>query len=382
MAEIPIYPGSSSFTTGSTPFGFYDNDVQFQIDADKVTTFCARRLGYPLVNIELQDINFYTAFEEAVTTYGNEVYAWKIRQDYLSLEGSSTGSNLNNSYIIPNLSYAIRLSEQYGTEAGTGGNVDWKKGEIALSESVQDYDLAVWASQSGIDSSDIEIKRIFYEGPGAMTRYFDPYAGTGTGMMNLMDNFGFGNYSPSINFLLMPLNYDIQKLQAIELNDHVRRSHYSFELHNKTLTLFPIPQQTGSLWFQYLLKSERLANSIITPSSGSVTNVSNVPYVNPSYTQINSIGRSWIFEYALALAKEMLGYIRGKYQNIPIPEDEVTLNHNDLIVAASKEREALILKLRTYLEDTSREKLLERKGLETDYVKKSLSEVPQVIYIG
>ncbi len=39
--NIPIYPGSSSFTPGNTPFGFYDYDYQFQIDADKVVTFCA-----------------------------------------------------------------------------------------------------------------------------------------------------------------------------------------------------------------------------------------------------------------------------------------------------------------------------------------------------
>ena len=55
---IPIWPGSSSFTTGSTPFGFYDSDTEFTSSIDKVSSWCARRLGYPIVNVELQDINF------------------------------------------------------------------------------------------------------------------------------------------------------------------------------------------------------------------------------------------------------------------------------------------------------------------------------------
>ena len=375
MANIPIYPGSSSFFPGNTPFGFYDNDYQFQVDADKVTTFCARRLGYPLVEVELQDLNFYTAFEEAITTYGNEIYAYKIRQDYLSLEGASTGSVFNNTLITPNFANIIRLSDQYGAEAGTGGNYDWKSGSITLEVNVQDYDLNQWAISNSIADKDIEIKRVFYQAPPAIVKYFDPYAGTGTGMMNFLDTFGWGNYSPAINFMLMPLNYDMQKIQAIELNDQIRKSNFSFELINNKLRIFPIPQITGSLWFQYSTKSSRLSASF-TPGGPVVTNVSNVPYNNPIYSQINSIGKSWIFDYTLALCKEMLGYVRGKYSTIPIPGADLTLNQSDLISAASSEKQTLIERLRAYLEETSREKLLERRGLETDNRIKELQQVP------
>jgi hypothetical protein len=382
MANIPIWPGSSSFTTGSTPFGFYDSDLQFQSDADRVAKFCAQRLGYPIVDIELQNLNFYTAFEDAVTTYGNEVYAYKIRQDYLSLEGASNANNFNNALITPNMGTIIRISEQYGTEAGTGGNTDWHTGSIDLIPGVQDYNLATWASASGITQGDLELKRVFYEGPPAIAKYFDPYAGTGTGMMNMLDGFGWGNYSPAINFLLMPLNFDIQKLQGIELNDQVRKANYSFELQNNNLRIFPIPNRDTKLYFQYLLKSERLNNSINLSGSNLITNVSNVPYVDPVYSQINSVGRSWIFEYTLALSKEMLGYVRGKYSQIPIPGAEITLNQGDLIQAATSEKTTLIDRLRGYLEETSREKLLERRALEVDYKQKELQQVPFPIYIG
>jgi hypothetical protein len=384
MANIPIYPGSSSFTTGSTPFGFYDTDIQFQADADKVTTYCARRLGYPIENIELQDLNFYAAFEEAVTTYGNQIYAYKVRQDYLSMEGASTGSSFNNTVIQPNFAGIVRLSNQYGEEAGVGGTVTWYTGSILTTANQQNYDMTAWANASAslATGDTIEIKRVFYEAPPAIVRYFDPYAGTGTGMVNLLDTFGWGNYSPAINFLLMPINYDLQKIQAIEFNDQIRKSQYSFELVNNRLRIFPIPTVDGGrLYFEYIKNSER--NSIVAPGTqGKISNVGNVPYNNPVYAQINSIGRQWVFEYTLAIVKEMLGYVRGKYDTVPIPGAEVKLNSGDLITAATAEKIALIDKLKTFLEETSREKLLERRALEADYKQKELNLVPQPIFIG
>jgi len=150
MANIPIWPGSSSFFAGDTPFGFYDNDSEFQVDADKVANFCARRLGYPLVDVELQSGSFYTAFEEAVTTYGNELYAYKIRDNQLSLEGLSTGSDLNNSVITPSFEPIVRLTEQYGAEAGSGGNIEYLTGSIPVTASKQNYDLTDYTVASQI----------------------------------------------------------------------------------------------------------------------------------------------------------------------------------------------------------------------------------------
>jgi len=380
--NIPIYPGSSSFYPGDTPFGFYDNDYEFQQDADKVALFCARRLGYPLVDIELQNLNFYAAFEMAVTTYGNEVFAYKLRQDYLSLEGAPTTLDLNNSLVTPNLNIIIKLSEQYGAEAGVGGNIELRTGSIDLTPGIQDYDLNSWAIGNNILSGDLEVRRIFYKAPPAISRYFDPYVGTGIGMMNFIDSFGWASYSPAINFMLMPLNFDLQKIQTMEMHDMVRRSNFSFELVNNKLRIFPIPRREVPLYFHYILKSDRLLNNIDTSASGSITNVSNAPYTNPTYHKINSIGRSWIFEYTLAICKEMLGYIRGKYSTIPIPNSNVTLNQSDLIAAASAEKAALIERLRQYLDDTSREKLLERRSLESEYRQKELNQIPYLIYIG
>ena len=383
MANTSIWPGSSSFFPGNTPFGFYDNDTDFQTDADRVAIFVARRLGYPLVDVELQDINFYTAFEEAVTTYGNEVYAYQIAQNFLSLEGSPTGSNLNNTLTRPNLGAIVRISEQYGVEAGVGGNVTWRTGSLDLKRNVQKYNLNEWAISQSIDAGNLEIKRIFYESVPPIIRYFDPYAGTGTDVQGLLQAFEFGSYSPGINFLLMPINYDLQKIQAIEFNDQIRKSNYSFEVINNQLRIFPIPFSDQKLFFEYILKSDR-NNPIVSGSmgQGKITNVSNAPYTNPRYSYINSIGRQWVFEYTLALCKEMLGYIRGKYTTVPIPNAEVTLNHGDLISAATAEKTALIERLRAYLDETSRTKLLEKRALESDSLQKELNNVPDTIYVG
>ena len=384
MANVPIWPGSSSFSPGDTPFGFYDDDSQFQNDTDKFAKFSAQRLGYPLVEIELQDINFYTAFEEAITTYGNELYAYQVSDNLLTFQGVTSSISASNEELVQeNFSEIVRLSNQYGTEAGVGGTVTYHKGILPLTASVQTYDLNEWARSQDIEGR-IEVKRVYYEISPAILRYFDPYAGTGVGMQQMMDSFGFGSFSPAINFMLMPVNYDLQKIQAIELNDQIRKSQYTFELKNNQLKVFPIPVTRGveKLCFDYVKLDE--VNQPYFDRNGReiITNASNVPYQNPNYTRINSVGRQWIFEYGLAIVKEMLGYVRGKYSQIPIPGSEVTLNQSDLISAATSEKTSLIERLRTYFESTSRKTLLQKKAEEGEAQNKTLGQAPMTIYIG
>ena len=383
MSNIAIYNGSSTFVSGSsTPFGFYDSDSTFRTDAVGVSQWCAQRLGYPLVEVELQTGSFFTAFEEAITTYGNEVYQWKVRENYLSMEGNLTSSTFNNTVVTPNLGANIRISETYATEAGTGGKVNVYTGSFIMSASVQDYDLDAILVTQGITGS-VEIKRVFYESPPAIVRYFDPYAGTGTGIQSLLESFGFGQMSPGINFLLMPIFFDVMKVQAIEFNDQIRKAAYSFNLVNNKLSIFPIPTLSNHglpMRFEYVLLDER--NSVILDSRKNlVTNVSNVPYANPIYSQINSIGKQWIRQYALALCKEMLAYIRGKYSTVPIPGAEVTLNQQDLLADARSEKIALLEQLRAMLDQTSRKIQLEQQAAELENSVKLFTNVPLPIYI-
>ena len=387
MANIPIWPGSSSFQPGDTPFGFYDYNLDFQADADKVAKFCALRLGYPIENVELQDLNFYTAFEEAVTVYSNELFAYKQREDYLSLEGSdfsyeNSNVDFQNALVTPNLQRIVDLSEQYGTWAGVGGNVDWYNGSITLTGSIQDYDLDAWATAAGLTGSDIEVMRIFYEPIPASIQMYGGlgYAGTGLGAFA---NAGMAGYGAN-SFLMLPLSYDLQMMQGIEMFRDVLFSQFTFQLINNKLRIFPIPtdvEDGDKLWFQYILKSDQYCETVDVDEN-KITNISQVPYRNIDYDGINSVGRAWIFEYTLALVKEILGYVRGKYTQVPIPGAEVTLNQADLLSSATADKNSLVDKLREYFESTSRQALLERRQAESTARNSELGQVPMTIFIG
>lgn len=392
MANKVIYNGSPGVISGSTPFGFYDTDSQYQIDGPKVANFCARKLGYPIMEVELQDTNFYTCFEEAVTTYGNELYMFKIRDNYLSLEGSPTGSSLNNTVVTPGINNIINISSNYGEAIGVGGFVTKYKGALTVQDGVQTYDMKTWASASASlqPGDSIVITKIFYENVPAIGRFFDPLSGTTFDTQGMLQSFGWGAQGTAVSAMMFPVFWDLQRIQEIEMSDMVRRSQYTFELVNNNLTIFPIPYATnnpgwlGTLWFEYTKQSE-MNSATRGPYSGStnlISNMSNVPYTNPVYTQINASGRYWIFEYASALSKEMLGYIRGKYTTVPIPGAEATLNQQDLLSDARTEKLALITKLRDDLEQTTRKSQLERKQAETLAVKSTLNEIPQLIFIG
>ena len=383
MANIPIWPGSSSFVANLTPFAFYDNDAEFQTDAVTTATWCATRLGYPLVDIELQAANFFTCLEEATNEYGAQIYNFQIINNFHSLEGNATGSNYNNQLISPNLGSTINISDQYGNETiGGGGDYRKESGSLEVTQGQQRYDLLSHVSSSISGSESVYIKRIYHYAPSAINRYFDPYAGTGTGIQSLMQSFGFGNYSPGVNFMLMPLYFDALKLQAIELNDTLRKSGYHFEItNNRDLKLFPIPTRDYTLHFEYVLKSTA-NNPVKNSATNLITDISNVPYTTPTYRFINEPGKQWIRKYALALAKEMLGSVRGKYQSVPIPGAETTLDFNRLLSEAKEEKTNLITEIKELLESTTRVKQLERQNQEADLTQQTFYKVPYPIYVG
>ena len=405
---IPIWPGSSSFAQVSasyydlntwpppTPFGFYDSDPEFKTDANKVANFCALRLGYPIENVELQDINFWAGFEEAVTVYGNELYAYQLRDNYLSLEGASDRIDVNNSIFTPSMDTIVRISQQYGEEAGTGGNVTWYSGRLALIPGKQKYDLKAWADEQGIVGG-IEIKNVFYQPPPAINQLYSPTLLAGQGGLGGVPpaglyGFGYG-YA---NYLMMPTSFTIQNIQAIEMQNTVTLSNYTFNVVNNILTVFPVPgtgltgddfEDGGNLGYgQYLvfdfIKVQDRIEASFANGTNKISNMGNAPYVNPIYSNINSIGRSWIFEYTLAKTKEVLGLVRNKYSTIPVPGAEVTLNGDNLVSSAVAEKEALITRLRDYFDQTSRQALLERRAAETTARQTELQQVPMAIFIG
>ena len=376
MTIIPIWPGSSSFLPGDTPFGFYDTDPQFLADIDSIADWCARRLGYPIVDIELQASNFYACAEEAIAEYSNQVNQFNIQQNLLSLIGQPTNVNLTQRVVSPVLGPIIDIAQEYGADSFVSAGFPYHTASIDILPGQQVYSLNKLVRDVLAPTGSIEIKRVHHYAPPASMRFYDPYLGN----QAMLDTFGFGSYSTGVSFMLMPMYADLLRVQAIEFNDQMRKSGYSFEIFNNDLRIFPVPSKGFKLWMDYVIKGEKnnpLKNGYGT---GSVSDMSNAPYNLIPYRNINSVGKQWIYKYALVLATQTLGYIRGKYTTIPIPNSETTLG--DLLASAEAERARLIEELRLMLDSMTRPKLLESKAAESENINKTLSTIPAFIYIG
>ena len=400
----PIWPGSSSFSPGKTPFGFFDNDSAFQSEADSFAKFAANHVGYPIMDVELIDLNFYTAFEAAVIEYSNQVNQNNVVNNLINTLGVDTGSSFltgdgfTGALVGGNLSYITRLSKAYGTEADSGGKVKWYSASIDVVSGKQNYSIREAVSASlGVEVTDdngIEIRRVLHNTPPAIVRYFDPFVGTGLGSQQLLDAFDFGGFSPSVNFMMMPLHMDLFRIQTIEFNDRIRKSAFSFEIHGDDLRLYPVPGTQGTLatpyydkvWFEFMYEKDKANDGVLFGNSallnGVVTDASNIPYSYQKYTNINDMGRSWIYRYGAALVKETLGYVRNKYSSVPIPNGEVQLNGSDLVSQGQSEKEALTTQLKEFLEKLTKEQMLTRQNTEATQQMEILSKVPLKIYVG
>ena len=382
MATTKIWPGSSSFFPGDTPFGTYDNEIDFQTDCESTAVWCARRIGYPIVDIELQDTQFFACFEESVSEYSSQVNRFNIKENLLSIKGTSTSSNYTHKHFNPSLNDIVGISKAYGTEAGVGGDVELYTGSVSLTKDKAVYDLtdsSLVTLENGTPGTDkIEIRRVFYEATPAMTRFFDPHIGSGLGSQTMLNALGFGNMSPAINYLLMPMYDDLLRIQAIEFNDLMRKSAYSFHIQGNKIRVFPLPDGTYKLYFHYIKVNDR-KNFAVT---GDVSDFSNAGYNNMLYANINDPGKQWIKKYTLALVKELLGSIRGKYSTMPIPNGDVSLDGDTLRSEGAAERDALISELREDLEAASRRQLMERQNDIANFQQETMNKMPYGIYIG
>jgi hypothetical protein len=442
------WEGEVSSPIGKTPFGFFDTDTDFVSFAPRAADWAARRLGYPIVDIEMIDMQFYACLEEAVSEYSAQINQFSIKQNMYSLKGTSTSVNLTTSILQTQpLPFYLKLSEAYGAEVGAGGNVDWRKASLQIKSGVQTYDLQGLFNQYYIDPKTgekkiekIEVKRIWHNPPPALNRIYDPMSNSGMSHSNLLNEFNWGGMSPiGTQFLLRPVNEDLMRLQAIEFNEMVRKSAYGFEVINNKLTILPVPQKDFTLWFDYVYKRERdiaavqgyvdadefntmpktqtqvseeTTQQVVstettnglndgTPkninddtesdafpkrpyegSQTSVTDVSNVPYQFHSFSTINDVGKRWIMKYYLSLCKELLGAIRAKYQSIPIPGGETSLDGDALRSEAQQEKEQLVTELREDLEVTSRSTTSEQLNQVSDNLQENLRKVPNFLYIG
>jgi len=393
-----IYGDPSNNASGSTPYGTYDNDPAFKDESIQLCKWVARRLGHPVMQLEFDSGSIWAMFEESVSEYSTHINNYNIKNwmwnsyggdNRVSGSGYSnqTGSVMGTGSFepqTPTMGTTFMLAEQYGQAANVGGSTTLHSGSIVLSGSKQVYDLE---TESNISSSHLgkrlEIQRVFNYGPNAITRFYDPFAGSFE-QRQMLDAFGMGNVAPAVSFVMRPISYDIARAQGIETNDKVRKSAYSFELINNKLRIFPRPVDADAgdkVYFQYYLREDKKSTTR-TWTNNKVSDPSNIPYKFLTYAEINSAGRQWIRKFTLALSKELLGIIRSKYATMPLPNGEVTMDGESLKAEGREEKNQLLEELKEFLESVSLTEKTKAEAEEAEANQTVLARSPLGIYIG
>ena len=384
-------PTSTLEVTGSTPHGIYDSDSEFQTDSLTTCKYVAQKLGHPVMQLEFNSGSIYACFEEAVSEYSQQINHYNTKNWLWEHYGNtSTGSNFSSTgshqaETSNGRMSLFTLSEQYGQAVNVGGNTTMFTGSITLTSSQQVYDLTSEATlESSVDGGNrIEVQRVFNQGPAAISKFYDPFAGTYDNI-ELLDSFGFGNVSPAVSYILRPISYDLARANAIETNDLVRKAAYSFELINNKIRIFPRPEDDDAgekIYFHYYKRNDRI-DVTQDYTTNKVSDPSNIPYKFITYSEVNSMGRNWIRKYTLALAKELLGIIRSKYASLPLPNGEVNMDGEALKSEGREEKANLLEELSTFLEAVSKKEQAITEQEVANAQQEVLNKAPLKIYIG
>ena len=369
-----------------TPFGFFDDDPQFQVEADSIVTFVKRKLGDDILSVELTNKMIWACFEEAFLEYGSIVNQYQAKSQLLSFLGTSTGSMTGSEQKLPreNLQYMLRKAEPYITEAGLGGSYDSVSGSIPLVIGKQDYNLytdlkdgsgtPLFQRPENTQGSKMNIIEIFHFSPFSAYRFFDT-----TSAINYLNNeFSFESFTPETIFYVLPVFEDVLRASMFKLSSKVRRSNYSYKISGRNLRVYPVPTQVSAvtLFMRVQFAQDPLKPAYNDGTIYGVSNLSNVPFGNLSYSKVNSIGRQWVRQYALALATELLGHVRSKFSTVPIPDGDLTLDGSDLVTKGREDKKELQDKLKEMLESLTYNKLIETEAQNVDNLIKVLRASP------
>lgn len=403
--------------TNPLPFGIYTGPAGSQESTDFVSgavdqvAFVYKKLGGDVLDIELTQYQVYAAYEEAVLEYSYLINIHQAKNVLSDVLGASTGtfdhdgemkagalsSSLSGGHIslkFPRVSfeYSKRVADGAAFDASIGGGQAIYSASIAVSASVQDYDLQSIISSSAvtdtgslyynkIGNKKISIRKVFYKSPYVMWRFFGYYGG-----LSVVGNLqNYGQYSDDSSFELIPTWQN--KLQAMAFEDSVytRISHYSYEIKNNQLRIFPQPTRYSpeNIWVEFSIKTDPWEEDDDKENGvDGINNMNTLPFANIPYKNINSIGKQWIRRFGLAICKEMLGQVRGKFQTVPIPGESVTLNHSALIDQGKTEQEKLREELKTVLDEMVYTRLAEIEAAKMEATNKVQQHVPMTIFVG
>ena len=372
-----------------TPFGFYDSDTEFQSEADSMITFVKRKLGDDIVSVELTKKQIWACFEEGTTVFGAMINKYQTKSQLSSLIGSTSGSfsgseGKSHQIARENLQFLNRMAEPYAMEAGIGGSYSSSLGYFSLKKNQQDYDIykdlkeasgdTVFDTLSGSQRTKIKILEVMHFSPAAAYRFFDS-----TSAINYLNNeFSFESFTPESIFYVLPIFEDIIRAQMMNTSQIVRRSNYSYKIIGNIIRIFPTPtaEDPRKLWLRWMPAPDPYKPLYADNSIYGVSNLSNSPFGNLKYTQINSIGRQWIRTYTLALCSELLGLIRSKFKSLPIPGGEVQLDGDNLITRGREDKEKLMTDLKEILDSLTYDKLILQEADKAANIIRQLRATP------
>jgi hypothetical protein len=379
-----------STTINPTPFGFFDSDSVFQTEADGMVTFVKRKLGDDVLSVELTKRQIWACFEESFLEYGKIINEYQAKSQLHNFLGTQTGTlaGSENKYPRQTLEFFLRQAEPYAMEASLGGSYTSLSGTFLLTASKQDYDLytelvdpdtntPLVSSSLNTQSSRMKIMEVFHFSPQAAYRFFDT-----TSAINYLNNeFAFESFTPETVFYVLPTFEDVLRGGMLKMSNRIRRSNYSYRVIGRNLRVYPSPtresvQYTPKLWIRVQFATDPINPSINDNTINGVSNTSNIPFGNLTYSKINSIGRQWTRQYTLALCKELLGLIRSKFSSVPIPGGDLTLNGSDLVSQGREDKEKLVTQIREMLETMTYDKLIEKEANSSENLTKVLRKVP------
>ncbi len=374
-------------TLRPTPFGLFDDDLNFQREADSMTTFVKRKLGDDILSVELTKKQIWACFEESLMEYSAIINENQAKSQISNLLGIPTGSLLSGSeqkFPRETVEFMLRRAEPYSVEAGLGGVYTQMSGSIDLQVGQQDYDIyTTLKDEAGnllVDNpanspkGKLKVMEVFHFEPQAAYRFFD----TNSALNYLNNEFSFESFTPETIFYVLPVFEDVLRAGQLNLSYKVRRSNYTYRIAGTKLRVYPIPTSDTAkkLWVSVQFPADPLNPPITDETIHGVSNLSNIPYGELRFDRINSIGRQWIRQYTLALAKELLGHIRSKFSSVPIPGSDLTLNGTDLVAQGREDKNSLRDKLNELLSSLTYTKMLEDEASAAESLRNILKGIP------
>lgn len=403
---LPV-TGALTSVNSAVPYKIYSDNTsplyseEFISGAVDQVSYVYKKLGGDVLDIELTEGNVYAAYEEAVLEYSYLINVHQASNVLSYTLGDTTGSfdskgNIENGALSSSLSgshvalkypkfeygFSRKVGQGSAAEVGLNSSVQFSA-SIDITPGIQDYNLqqviSTSAEYSGsIGDKKILIKKVYYKTPHAMWRFFGYYGG-----LNVVGNLhNYGQFSDDSTFQLIPAWHNKAQAMAFEDAIYTRMSHFSYELKNNNLRLSPIPYGGGptKMWVEFSIPTDAWSSE--NEGIDGVNNMNTLPIGNLPFKNINAIGKQWIRRFALSLCKEILGHVRSKFSNVPIPGENVTLNGAALISEAKTEQNALRDELKTALAEMTYAKLSEKDAGISENTEKVLDKVPNYIFVG